>query len=758
MNMQCPSFSRFARLLITLSCVVTLQAHAQHPAPLPQPDLQLLRAGSVNAIARQPDGSLVIGGSFSSVAGIPRDRIARILPDGTLDPNWNPSTNGIVNALAVDASGAVYAGGRFTTMGGLPRNRIAKLSGSGTGSVDASWNPSANGDVLALAMAPGGALIVAGRFSFIGGQVRTSIARLATTGAGAADTVWSPFANAWVESLAVDATGAVYAGGLFTTIGGQPRAYIARLSGSGTGNADPTWNPAPNGAVNDLALDPGGALFAGGVFSAIGGASRSYLAKLSVAGTGNADPSWNPSPDNIPEALAVDASGGLYVGGQFSFIGGQPRDHVARLSTSGTGAADSGWQASANLGPQAFIIGSDGTVHMGGAFSVVGGQSRIGIAQVSSNGQVIGMPADVVLPGYVTASAVQANGGLIVAGAFSKANGQTRYGLLRLNPDRTLDPDWAPAVDGWVSALAVNALGEVYAGGRFTSIGGQPFARLARLAADGNGAADPIWNPAPDGEVTSIALDGSGSVHVGGGFSSIGGEARSFLARLSASGSGAADPAWNPSADDTVSTLGFDASGRLYAGGKFTLIGGQSHNRIARFLPGGSATPDSLWNPSANWTVETLVVDDSGAVYAGGYFSHMNDQPRSGIAKLAGTDGNLDPAWNPTASGGVLALLLDGNGFVCAGGDFTEIGGLARSYLARLSVDGAGDADPAWSPSPNSIVESLSIHNEGLLHVGGFFTAMGSTTRHGIAALPISDILFQDGFDGDGARHGSGSR
>lgn len=87
------------------------------PTPSPLPDLDLVVAGEVLAVARQPDGGVVFGGNFSQVGGVPRASIARLLPDGSLDSDWNPGANGPVQALVADAAGAVYAGGAFSVIG-----------------------------------------------------------------------------------------------------------------------------------------------------------------------------------------------------------------------------------------------------------------------------------------------------------------------------------------------------------------------------------------------------------------------------------------------------------------------------------------------------------------------------------------------------------------------------------------------------------------------------------------------------------------
>jgi hypothetical protein len=125
--------SRTAGFACACSFALAARAYAQTPVPLAAPDLPLGIVGSVNALASQPDGGLVFGGSFTMVDGVARRNIARLMPNGVLDPEWNPSANGEVDVLATDVLGNVYAGGRFTEIGGQPRTVLAKLGGHGDG-------------------------------------------------------------------------------------------------------------------------------------------------------------------------------------------------------------------------------------------------------------------------------------------------------------------------------------------------------------------------------------------------------------------------------------------------------------------------------------------------------------------------------------------------------------------------------------------------------------------------------------------------
>lgn len=258
---------------------------------------------------------------------------------------------------------------------------IAKLNGGGQGEPVPEWDPAPVGSyVFRLMPDNAGSIYVLGNFIQIGGQWREHIAKLSTTGTGSADPIWNPGPDLSVDAIGLDANDQVIVGGMFTFIGGQPRSHIAKLSNTGTGAADANWNPSANGYVYGLTV-ANGSVYVGGAFTQIGGQLRQSLAKLSAGGNGVADPSWNPSPDHSAELFAVDEDGSVYIGGHFTHIGGQPRSSIAKLSGSGNGAVDPNW----NPGMDGKLEGwgnlsiANDALYVIGEFNEIGGQPRQGL-------------------------------------------------------------------------------------------------------------------------------------------------------------------------------------------------------------------------------------------------------------------------------------------------------------------------------------------------------------------------------------------
>src|SRR3546814_4436221 len=64
--------------------------------------------GTVFAITPQPDGKVLVGGSFSTAGGVARKNAARLNADGTLDTTFvDPNFSSTVHAFALQPDGKV---------------------------------------------------------------------------------------------------------------------------------------------------------------------------------------------------------------------------------------------------------------------------------------------------------------------------------------------------------------------------------------------------------------------------------------------------------------------------------------------------------------------------------------------------------------------------------------------------------------------------------------------------------------------------
>ncbi|MES2922696.1 MAG: delta-60 repeat domain-containing protein, partial [Verrucomicrobiota bacterium] len=428
-------------------------------------------------------------GFFFTIGGQSRSQIARLNPNGSAD-SFNPTGSSPVHAVAVQADGKILAGGQFVSMGGETRNRIARMETDGR--LDRTLNLSIVGDdVFATAVQPDGKMLIGGKFSSILGVARNNIARLNTD--GTLDTAFNPnpTANSVVHSIAVQADGRILVGGESIIIGGQSRFGLARLDAMGLDDPFDSYVP---GAIFSIVIQEDGKILVGGNFTVIG-----------------------------------------------QGFGGHPRNRIARLDPI-SGLPDSFDPNASGLGEfiTAIAVQADGKVLAGGLISIIGGQSRIGLARVDgTTGLVDSFNANA--NSYVVALLVQPDGRILAGGSFGGTNsigGQSRNGLARLNAVTGLADSFDPNADipnpnaaGSVSSIALQSDGKVLAGGDFNSIGGQALNHIARL--EGTiGLAD-SFNANADGSLNSIAVQADGKILTSGRFMNIGGQARYIFARLS---------------------------------------------------------------------------------------------------------------------------------------------------------------------------------------------------------------------------------
>lgn len=180
--------------------------------------------GEVLALAVQADGKVVIGGRFSSVNGVPRNNIARLNPDGTLDRTFadtvQAGVNGQVNALVIQPAGGVIVGGQFTQIGNIEALNLGRYNVDGTPDKTFGTAPGqelgANGIVFALTVQPDGKIVVGGNFSTVFGLPRRGVARLNTDNTLDAVIISQTAVSGSVKALAGTPDDSFVAGGQFT--------------------------------------------------------------------------------------------------------------------------------------------------------------------------------------------------------------------------------------------------------------------------------------------------------------------------------------------------------------------------------------------------------------------------------------------------------------------------------------------------------------------------------------------------------------
>ena len=258
-----------------------------------------------------------------------RPGLLRLLPSGSIDPNWTlPLVSEEIRSVARDSSN-YYVGGQFKTLGGAQVNPL-KFSHSGV--IDTAWDPNPNGRVEVVRVdESNNSVWLGGSFTAVDGQARARLAEVGrSTGQPSAFNV--SIDNDAVRSLVLDASN-VYVGGGFTSVNGATRNRLVRLSRAGV--LDSSFNPDPNGGIYALLPGPNGTLYAGGDFTSIGGLGRSGFSRL-LQSNGQADPSWTTHPNRTGIRVIAPASNGVYIGGAFELMGVSARRNIARVSHTGT--------------------------------------------------------------------------------------------------------------------------------------------------------------------------------------------------------------------------------------------------------------------------------------------------------------------------------------------------------------------------------------------------------------------------------------
>jgi uncharacterized delta-60 repeat protein/uncharacterized repeat protein (TIGR01451 family) len=345
---------------------------------------------SVFSLALQADGSLLAGGDFTFANGVPRNRIARLKPDGTLDLKFSSyfssyGADATIRSIAVQSDARILIGGFFTNFNSVVMNRIARLNLDGT--LDSSFNPGSGGNAPVYAVAEsiiGGqrTVIVGGAFTLLNGANRNAIARLLNS--GAVDTTFNPGsgANGTVYAVAVQPDGKVIIGGDFSSVNNTPLNHIARLNTDGS--VDASFNPGTGASdsVRAIALQLDGRILIGGLFTNVNGTALNRIARLRA--NGSLDSTFNPglgANDNV-HTIALQTDQRILLGGDFTRCSGVTRSRITRLFPDGSVDPTINFGTGADGAVESMVLQTDGNIVLAGGFTSYNDQPHPHLARV----------------------------------------------------------------------------------------------------------------------------------------------------------------------------------------------------------------------------------------------------------------------------------------------------------------------------------------------------------------------------------------
>lgn len=361
------------------------------------------------------------------------------------------------------------------------------------------------------------------------------------------------------------------------------------------------------------------------------------------AGESDIDLTYLPTVNNVVFSIAMQPDGKAVIGGNFTTVNGQTRNYVARLNLNGT--TDTTFPvATPNLSVTQVLRQPDGKIIVTGGFTTFNGTAHGRIVRLNADGTIDPtFVAPVGTDNTILAVALMSNGQILIGGDFTTYNGVAKPNIARLNSDGSLDPSFTVSLvpntaSGSVRVLVPQTSGTIYVGGGFSSVSGATRNSIARLNA--NGTLDTTFNPgtADYTFVNSILPLASGQVMVGGSFVSFAGPPnRNALARLNSNGTLDTTFNANLATSNNVYQMMPQTGGRIILIGSITTVGGTPHGGIVRINADGTSDATfNTGNTGSNGTINCAALQPDGKILIGGQFLSYNGVNQPTLARLNG--------------------------------------------------------------------------------------------------------------------------
>jgi uncharacterized delta-60 repeat protein len=513
--------------------------------------------GGVFAITTQPDGKIIVGGSFTSLNGNTRGGIARLLnyppqlittntnSDGTsLDLEFNEGLNVSSIPAPLDFS---------LSINGLSQSISSVQVSTTTVRLNIS-TPILPNDITTLTYTPGsnpleGSSSTLNVFPLSSFVNTVPISR--THASGTEDNIFytglgTSFSDT-VNDISMQSDNKTLIAGSFTTFNGNTRNRLVRLNASGTEDTTFATNLGTgfSDTVNTIALQSDGDILVGGSFTTFNGNTRNYLVRLNSDGTEDTTFATNLGTgfSDTVNTIALQSDGDILVGGSFTTFNGNTRNYLVRLNSDGTEDTTFATNLGTGFGGAVKDIHvlSDGRLFIAGSFTTFNSNTRNRLVRLNADGTEDLVFAATLGTGFsdtINTISLQSDGDLLVGGVFTTFNGNTRNYLVRLNSDGTEDTTFATNLgtgfSDTVNSISLQSDGDILVGGSFTNFNSNTRNYLVRLNQDGTEDTTFATNYATGtgSPINSVFVRHDGDIFLGGFFTSFNSKSRKYFMRL----------------------------------------------------------------------------------------------------------------------------------------------------------------------------------------------------------------------------------
>lgn len=705
--------------------------------------------GTVRTVALQTDGKLIVGGDFLNFNGTATPFLCRLLPDGSKDLSFNLGSgiNGKVYCSMIQPDGKIILGGSFTNFNGSNATRLVRINSDG--SPDATFNTTiaANaGAIYSISLQTDGNLIVVGSFTKYNGVNSNRVARILPNGNLDPTFGIGDGANSLIEEVHIQQDGKMILGGSFLAFNKIPCGKIIRLNSDGTVDTTFVQGTGFNGDVSALTTQSDGKILVGGAFLEFNGVAASKIIRLNPDGSIDGSfISGTGFSNGVVEVIKVNAATSIMIGGSFTgTYNGTDVNRVIFLDSSGV------------INP-GFDIGSgpqNGTVnaltkdlanswYIGGSFTVFDSQIQGRLAKIDGSGTLdFGyLTAGVGFDSSVLKVIVLADDKTMAFGNFTKFNGTVCNRITRLSENGTIDSSFnnsGTGANNSIKTAVVQTDGKVVFAGVFTNYNGIVRNRIARILVNGEIDATFSIGTGFNNQVYALVLQPDGKIIVAGNFTSYNGVLINRVVRLLPDGTLDSSFTIGSGADAIVDCILFHPNGKIVLGGQFSFFNGISYNRMVRLNTDGSIDSGFSIGVGFDKNVYSVALQSDNKMIVGGTFTSYKGASTKRLLRL-NSDGSLDTSFAAGlgfSNGEIRAILIQPDNRLLIGGTFFgTYNGIAVKRMVRLLASGV--YDDTFSVDLNNTLYSICFTSNNKVLIGGNFNSVSGVTKHRVARLKL---------------------